>query len=111
MMMLSCSVAGDLSFWEFSGYEPYYVTYDRFLGDPNAIYVVVASMKDDAAERTKQLDFWMNFIRTRMIPVEPIGEFICGFFMWSAELGPGYCQWTWVSVEFTTSADVVVKST
>jgi hypothetical protein len=79
------SVAGDVSFWEFSGYESYYVTYDRFIGDPNAVYLVVASMKDDATERMKQLDFWMNFIRTRIIPVEPIGEFINYFLVQSGD--------------------------
>jgi len=66
--------AGDVSIWDFSGVESYYVTYDRFLGDPNAIYLVVVSCEDSMSERRRQIDFWLNFIATRMIPVEPIGE-------------------------------------
>jgi len=67
--------AGDVSIWDFSGVESYYVTYDRFLGDPNAIYIVVVSSKDSAIERRKQIDFWLNVIASRMIPVEPIGKY------------------------------------
>lgn len=48
--------------------------YDRFLGDSNAVYMVVVSLLSSANERMKQLEFWLNFIRTRMVPVEPIGE-------------------------------------
>ena len=66
--------AGDVSIWDFSGLESYYVTYDRFLGDPNAIYMVVVSCEQSEDERRKQFDFWLNFIATRMIPVEPIGK-------------------------------------
>jgi len=63
-----------VSIWDFSGVESYYVTYDKFLGDPNAIYLVVVSCEDSMSERRRQIDFWLNFIATRMIPVEPIGE-------------------------------------
>jgi len=66
--------AGDVSIWDFSGVESYYLTYDRFLGDPNAIYLVVVSCEDSEMERRKQIDFWITFIATRMIPVEPIGK-------------------------------------
>jgi len=65
-----------VSIWDFSGVESYYVTHDRFLGDPNAVYLVVVSCRDSMSERQKQLDFWLNFVATRMIPVEPIGKFL-----------------------------------
>jgi len=66
--------AGEVSLWDFSGVESYYVTYDKFLGDPNAIYVVTLSCEDSEIEQRKQMDFWLQFIATRMIPVEPIGK-------------------------------------
>ena len=72
--------AGDVSIWDFSGVESYYGTYDKFLGDPNAIYMVVVSLKDSITERRRQVDFWLNFITTRMVPVEPIGKFLTAFF-------------------------------
>jgi hypothetical protein len=45
-----------------------------FVGDSNAIYVVVVSMNSSASERLKQLDFWLNFIRVRSTPIEPLGK-------------------------------------
>jgi len=68
-----CTGAGTLCFWDFSGYEPYVMTYDQFIGDPNSIYVVVVSMKDPTAERRRQLHFWLDYIRCRTTLVEPIG--------------------------------------
>ena len=68
------TAAGDVSIWDFSGVESYYVVYDKFLGDPNAIYVVVVSCEDSLDDRQRQIHFWLNFIATRMIPVEPIGK-------------------------------------
>jgi len=76
--------AGDLSIWDFSGVKSYYVTYDKFLGDPNAIYMVVVSSKDSDTERRRQIDFWLNFIATRMVPVEPIGKSLSQSFLCSA---------------------------
>lgn len=65
---------GDLSFWEFSGYEPYFVTYDHFINDPNAVYLIVVSQRDQPDERKRQFEFWLDFIRCRMTAVEPIGH-------------------------------------
>lgn len=73
-MCVCVLAAGDVSIWDFSGVKSYYVTYDKFLGDPNAIYLLVVSCEDSAAERRRQIDFWLHFIATRMIPVEPIGK-------------------------------------
>lgn len=64
---------GDVSFWEFSGYEPYFTSYDHFVGERHCIHLVVVNMNDTPQERLKQLHFWLNFIRSHMSPTEPIG--------------------------------------
>jgi len=73
IQQVNISEAGDLSIWEFSGYEPYYLVYDQFLGEPNCIHIVVINMNDTEDTRNKQVKFWLNFIRARMAPSEPIG--------------------------------------
>lgn len=70
------SGAGDLSFWEFSGYEPYYLVYDHFIGDTNCIHAVLFNLMDTQEARKVQTEFWLNFIRARIPPMEPIGY--CG---------------------------------
>jgi len=60
-------------FWEFSGYEPYFVAYDEFVGDPNSVYVIVTSMKDSPEERRRQFQFWLDYLRCHISFVEPIG--------------------------------------
>lgn len=65
---------GDVSFWEFSGFEPYYISYDHFVGEHHCIHMVVVNMNDTSQERVKQLHFWLNFIRSHMSPTEPIGR-------------------------------------
>lgn len=64
---------GDVSFWEFSGYEPYHTAYDHFVGERHCIHLVVVNMNDTSQERLRQLHFWLNFIRSHMSPTEPIG--------------------------------------
>ena len=51
------------------------VTYDQFVGDSNCIYVVVVSMKDSPTERKRQLHFWLDYLRSHMTLVEPIGKY------------------------------------
>jgi death-associated protein kinase len=75
---------GDVSFWEFSGYEPYCATYDHFIGDRNCIHIIVVSLNDDMEERMRQLECWLNFIRARIAPTEPIG--FAGSQMWAARV-------------------------
>lgn len=70
------AAAGDLCFHEFSGYEPYYATYDTTLvGDPNAVYIIVVSMLDPPSTRRRQLEFWLDFVRCRTTPLEPVGTY------------------------------------
>lgn len=73
---LSVKGPGDISFWEFSGFEPYYISYDHFVGERHCIHVVVVNMNDTSQERVKQLHFWLNFIRSHMSPTEPIGRIL-----------------------------------
>jgi len=65
--------AGSVSFWEFSGYDPYLVTYDQLVGDHNSIYVVVVSSKDSDAEQRRQFYFWLDYLRCHVTFLEPIG--------------------------------------
>jgi len=71
--VVPCSGVGDLSVWEFSGNECYYVCYDHFIGDPNCIHCVVFRLSDSPQVQRQQIHFWLNFIRARISPTEPIG--------------------------------------
>lgn len=68
------AAAGELSVWEFSGFEPYYVVYDHYIGDPNCINVIVFSLADTTERQLAQVEFWMDFIRLRMPSSGPICE-------------------------------------
>ena len=65
--------SGDVSIWDFSGYEPYFMLYDHFIGDPNAIHVITFSLAEPHATQLAQVLFWMNFLKARIPPFEPIG--------------------------------------
>ena len=69
-----CAGAGEVSVWEFSGHEEYYSVYDHFVGDPNCIHVVLFRASDPAESRLEQIRFWLDFLRARMAPAEPIGQ-------------------------------------
>ncbi|CAG5131991.1 unnamed protein product, partial [Candidula unifasciata] len=68
--------AGEFSIWDFSGYEPYYMFYDHFLGDINCIHVVMFNLEDSLDEQIAQVIFWLNFLKARIHPRMPIGY--CG---------------------------------
>ncbi|KAK6178961.1 hypothetical protein SNE40_011428 [Patella caerulea] len=67
---------GDVSMWDFSGYEPYYMLYDHFLGDTNCIHQVMFSLQDSFDEQLAQVIFWLNFLKARVPPQFPLGH--CG---------------------------------
>ncbi|KAG8176353.1 hypothetical protein JTE90_006143, partial [Oedothorax gibbosus] len=67
---------GELSLWEFSGHEPYYLVYDRFLGNPHCLHAVVFSLEEPFDVQLQQVLFWMSFLQARMPPIEPLGP--CG---------------------------------
>uniref|UniRef100_A0A1I8A483 Non-specific serine/threonine protein kinase n=1 Tax=Steinernema glaseri TaxID=37863 RepID=A0A1I8A483_9BILA len=67
---------GEFSVWEFGGYEPYHVAYDHFVGNTDCIHVVLFNASDATEDQYKQVLYWMNFLKGRVSPSEPIGH--CG---------------------------------
>ena len=65
---------GELSMWDFSGYEPYYMLYDHFLGETGCVHVVMFSLMDPFDEQIAQVFFWLNFLKSRVTPLLPLGE-------------------------------------
>jgi len=63
-----------VSVWEFSGYEPYHVTYDLFIGNAYCINMIVISLQDSPDIRLSQIVFWLNFIKTRLAPQQTFGN-------------------------------------
>ncbi|GFR67449.1 death-associated protein kinase 1 [Elysia marginata] len=73
---VNISGAGDFSVWEFSGYEPYYMLYDHFLGDTSCVHCVLFNLEDSLDEQMAEVVFWLNFLKARIHPKMPIGP--CG---------------------------------
>jgi len=71
---LSVAGVGDISIWEFSGYEPYYVVYDQFVGDVNCIHVIVVNLSEPRDVQLSQLLHWLYFISARVRISQPIGK-------------------------------------
>ena len=63
-----------MSVWEFSGYQPYYVVYDQFVGDVNCVHVVVVDASDSRDVQLSQLLHWLRFITARVRITQPIGK-------------------------------------
>lgn len=61
--------------WDFSGYEPYYMLYDHFLGDVHCVHAVIFNLEDSLDEQMAQVVFWLNFLKARIHPKMPIGEY------------------------------------
>lgn len=76
VQQVSISGIGDVSLWDFSGYEPYYMLYDHFLGDSNCLHIIVFSLTDTYDEQIAQVQFWLGFLKSRVPPHVPIGH--CG---------------------------------
>ncbi|CAD5209714.1 unnamed protein product [Bursaphelenchus xylophilus] len=67
---------GEFSVWEFGGYESYHIIYDHFVGNTDCIHVVVINGADPTEVQYKEVLYWMNFLKGRVTPSEPIGH--CG---------------------------------
>ncbi|ESN93543.1 hypothetical protein HELRODRAFT_194061 [Helobdella robusta] len=78
------SDVGEVMFLDFSGLESYYDQYSLFLGDSSCAHIIVLSLNDSESVRNKQVDFWLEFIRVRMSPKEPIGFAGCN--MWAPNI-------------------------
>jgi len=68
------SGVGDVSVWEFSGYQPYYIAYDQFVGDINCIHVVVVNLSESRDVLLAQLLHWLHFIAARVRGSQPVGK-------------------------------------
>ncbi|GMT30636.1 hypothetical protein PFISCL1PPCAC_21933 [Pristionchus fissidentatus] len=67
---------GEFSVWEFGGYEPYHFAYDHFVGNVDCIHIIMFRADDPQEIQYKQVLYWMNFLKGRVTPTEPIGH--CG---------------------------------
>lgn len=72
-MFIDC---GEFSYWEFGGYEPYHIVYDHFVGNTDCVHIVVINCDDSTEVQYKQALYWLNFLKGRVSPSEPIGH--CG---------------------------------
>ncbi|KJH45298.1 death domain protein [Dictyocaulus viviparus] len=73
---INASGCGEFSVWEFGGYESYHMAYDHFVGNTDCIHVILFRACDSTEEQYKQVLYWMNFLKGRVTPTEPIGH--CG---------------------------------
>ncbi|GMT01781.1 hypothetical protein PENTCL1PPCAC_23955 [Pristionchus entomophagus] len=67
---------GEFSVWEFGGYEPYHFAYDHFVGNVDCIHIIMFRADEPQEVQYKQVLYWMNFLKGRVTPTEPIGH--CG---------------------------------
>ena len=74
VMRFCCTGVGELSVWDFSGYEPYLMLYDHFIGDPNCIHLIAFSLTEPPNVQLSQVMFWLHFIKARIPAFEPIGR-------------------------------------
>ncbi len=63
-----------MSIWEFSGDPDCHFLYDHFIGNVNCLHVLLFSLGDPPAEQARQVAFWLTFLRSRIPPVEPLGD-------------------------------------
>uniref|UniRef100_A0A1I8BJ82 Non-specific serine/threonine protein kinase n=1 Tax=Meloidogyne hapla TaxID=6305 RepID=A0A1I8BJ82_MELHA len=73
---MSFSECGEFSVWNFSGHEPSHICYDHFVGNTDCVHLVVTRCSDDPQDEYKELLYWLNFLKGRVTPSEPIGH--CG---------------------------------
>ena len=63
-----CTLGGahHFSVWEFSGYEPYQIFYDHFIGDQNCIHMIVYNLNQSLKECFDECVYWVEFLRARI---------------------------------------------
>ncbi|CAI5438576.1 unnamed protein product [Caenorhabditis angaria] len=67
---------GEFSVWEFGGYDIMHTCYDHFVGNTDCVHLVLFRSDDPTEIQYKQILYWMNFLKGRVTPSEPIGN--CG---------------------------------
>merc|ERR1719445_3021050 len=50
--------------------------YDHCIGNTNCIHTIVFNLEDEVQVQLEQIRFWLNFLQSRIPPVEPLGD--CG---------------------------------
>ena len=60
------------SIWEFSGYKPYQIFYDHFIGDHKCIHVIVYNLENSESECIDEIKYWLEFLRARISPKDQI---------------------------------------
>ncbi|CAL1266138.1 unnamed protein product [Larinioides sclopetarius] len=73
VQQLNISGIGEISLWEFSGHEPYYMIYDNFIGNTNCLHLVFFSLSDPYDTQVQQVQFWLSFLQSRIPVHEPLG--------------------------------------
>jgi hypothetical protein len=61
--------SNNFSIWEFSGYEPYKVFYDNFIGDLNSIHVIVYDLNKKIDNCFEECVYWLEYLRSRLVKV------------------------------------------
>uniref|UniRef100_A0A7E4VSP6 Non-specific serine/threonine protein kinase n=1 Tax=Panagrellus redivivus TaxID=6233 RepID=A0A7E4VSP6_PANRE len=64
----------EFSVWEFGGYDPYHISYDHFVGNTDCIHIITLRADDPTEVQYHQALYWMNFLKGRVTPSEPIGH-------------------------------------
>lgn len=64
------------SIWEFSGYEPYKIFYDNFIGDSNCIHLIVYNLNQTQNECFKQCVYWLEYLRSRISVNKPASHVV-----------------------------------
>lgn len=67
-----CTFGGQhhFSIWEYSGYEPYQLFYDRFIVDtPASIHLIVYDLSRTQFECFEECVYWIDYLRSRLASV------------------------------------------
>jgi death-associated protein kinase len=74
VMPITLSTGDEFSVWEFGGYEAYHIAYDHFVGNTDCIHIITIRADDATEIQYRQALYWMNFLKGRVTPSEPIGH-------------------------------------
>ena len=63
-----CALNGtqNFSIWEFSGYEPYKIFFDHFIGDQNCIHIIVYNLNQSQKNCFNECVSWLEYLRSRI---------------------------------------------
>jgi hypothetical protein len=73
VQQVSLSGVGDLTLWEFSGQDTYFLVYDHFIGSTSCLNIIVFNLEDAPSVQYQHCSFWLSFLQARIPPTEPLG--------------------------------------